>query len=175
MKKKIVLIGFIAVLLFVQLTGCSIIEGVNNKRYTSPDGTFSITVETLVRWKEYKEVENRIDLMEDGKDNAITIERISKEEADYASYADITEFGERYMENVNVLEFTVGNGDLELSNDLFIEVKIYELLMSHEGKDYYGYLEFVTTEEDIFIILISGSNKNIVENYKEVANTLELN
>jgi hypothetical protein len=175
MKKKIILIGIIAILLLIPFTGCSVVDRLNNTKYTSPDGTFSITVETLVKWKEYREVDNRIDLMEDRKDNAITIDRISKEDADYASYANIIGYAEHYLENAGVLDFIVTDGALEIANDLFIETKSYEILMHHDGVDYYGYIVYAATEEDVFVIFVSGSNENVVENYKEVANSLELN
>lgn len=140
--------------------------------FSNQDNNYVLKLDNYVKFREttaISNVNNKDGLEVNYGDNYITIQRF-----EYATYNDdLSEFIKFVESTNNLAQINRVKDSTKIDNPAVQQYEISYLSADSGGKEFVGYLIYLKTENGMYKMLISGSDKKLIEHYKTFVNDME--
>lgn len=161
------------------LVGCGFIGRTSIATYSSPNGVYSVDVDSYIDWVDNSHIEDNnedgIVLDEDGGTTSILIQRIGYTGSDEIATWDLESYKDYVGLFIDFSTMNLEDTELSVNNEIVLDSKPYAVSMEYGEETFWGYLIFIKTDEAFYHITISGSDKDVVDHYSNIADTLSIN
>ena len=149
-------------------------DGTNDEMqiFSNQDNSYVLKLDNYVKFREttaISNVNNKDGLEVNYGDNYITIQRF-----EYTTYNDnFSEFIKFIESTNNLASFNLVKDSTKIDNPEVQQYEISYLSLVSGGKEFVGYLIYLKTDNGMYKMLISGSDKKLIEHYKMFVNDME--